>query len=172
MNPRISLLAVVTLALSACGGGSMSDLETYVQQVKEREAAPIEPLPEIKQIDTFVFEPRDRRDPFTLDAQTAEAAVGVAPGGVTLDITRRKEELEQYPLDSIKMVGTLEQDDAVWALVTAPGGVLHRVQVGNYLGTNNGQITRITDTEIELIEIISDGTSQWRERAAAIALSQ
>jgi len=172
MSPRTVLLAVAALALSACGGGSMSDLQAYVEQVKQREAAPIEPLPEIPQIDTFVFEPRDRRDPFALDAQIAEAASGATPGGVTPDLTRRKEELEQYALDALRMVGTLEQEEAIWALVTAPGGVLHRVQVGNYLGTNNGQITRITETGIELIEIISDGTSQWRERAAAIALSQ
>lgn len=172
MNRRTPLLLVALLALTGCGGGDMSDLTGYVEQTKGREPGPIEPLPEIQQIDTFVYEAADRRDPFVLNGQAAEDLPMVAEGEIAPDPLRRKEELEQFPLDSIKMVGTLEQDDAVWGLVTAPGGILHKVRVGNYLGANNGQIIRITAEAIELTEIIPDGTNQWRERQAAIALSQ
>jgi type IV pilus assembly protein PilP len=70
------------------------------------------------------------------------------------------------------MVGTLEQNDTRWGLVTAPDGILHRVRVGNYMGQNNGQITRISPNEIQLTEIISDGQGDWRERESSIALNQ
>lgn len=172
MKPRKYLVLLATLALGACGTGDMTDLQDYVEQVRRREPGPIEPLPEIQQIDTFVYEPADRRDPFAFDPKAIEALPTASSGDLAPDPLRRKEELEQFSLDSIRMVGTLEQEDAVWALVTAPGGTLHRVRVGNYVGNNNGQITRITADVIELTEIFSDGMNQWRERQAAIALSQ
>jgi type IV pilus assembly protein PilP len=166
------MVLLVSLTLAACGSGKMADLEEYVAEVKARDPGPIEPLPEIEQIDTFVFEPGDRRDPFVLDTQTVELAAVDASGGIAPDPLRRKEELEQYSLDSLKMMGTLEQDGTIWGLVKTPEGTLHRVRSGNYLGQNNGQITRITEDAIELTEIVSDGAAEWRERPAAIALSQ
>jgi type IV pilus assembly protein PilP len=162
------------LLIASCGSGKMSDLEEYVEQVKAREPGPIEPLPEIKQVDTFVYEPGDRRNPFVLEGQAADAvpATAAAASGIAPDPLRRKEELEQYALDSLRMTGTLQQDDVIWGLILAPGGTLYRVRVGNYLGQNNGQITRISEGQIELIEIIPDGINNWRERQAAVALSQ
>jgi type IV pilus assembly protein PilP len=128
-------------------------------------------LPEIPQVDTFVYEPGERRDPFVMDDRTAQAAAPRPTGGVTPDPLRRKEELERFSLDSLRMVGTLEQSDTRWGLVLAPDGILHRVQVGNYLGRNNGQITRIAPERIQLTEIVSDGPGVWRERESSIALS-
>ena len=172
MNSRSLFAMLASLALAACGSGRMTDLEEYVQRVKEREPRPIDPLPEIHQIDTFVFDPVSQRDPFVLDQQSVEASTAQIDSGIAPDPLRRKEELEQFPLDSLAMVGTLEQEDAIWALVTTPQKTLYHVRVGNYLGLNNGQITRITEEEIELTEIISDGDGQWRERQAAVALTQ
>lgn len=166
------LASLVSLALAGCGSGNMTDLEEYVQQVNRREPAPIEALPEIKAIDTFVFEPADRRDPFVMAGQVSDTSPSVSTSGIAPNPLRRKEELERFALDALKMVGTLEQDDARWGLVRTADGTLYRVRVGNYVGTNNGQITRITDDGIELTEIVSDGTNEWRERQAAIALSQ
>jgi type IV pilus assembly protein PilP len=150
----------------------MADLQEYAEQVKARKPGPIEPLPEIKQVETFVFEPGDRRDPFVLDEQSVEPVPPRTAGGIAPDPLRRKEELEQYSLDSLRMVGILEQEGTKWGLVVAPGGTLHRVRAGNYMGRNNGQITRVTENNIELIEIVSDGTNEWRERPAAIALRE
>jgi type IV pilus assembly protein PilP len=172
MSARYCVAALASLALSACGSGKMADLEDYVQRVKGREPGPIEPLPEIKQIDTFHYEPGERRDPFVLDRQSIEAVPVPAGSGIAPDPLRRKEELEQFPLDSLTMVGTMVQGDTVWALITTPEHTLLHARVGNYLGLNNGQITRITEEEIELTEIVSDGGGEWRERQAAIALSQ
>ncbi|MGA7981695.1 MAG: pilus assembly protein PilP [Chromatiaceae bacterium] len=172
MKQRYPLFVLTCFMLAACGNGKMADLEQYVQQVKKREPAPIEPLPDVKPIDTFVYEAGERRDPFVMDAQTAEAASTGINSGIQAPEPRRKEELEQFSLDSLKMVGTLEQDDNTWGLVKGPGGTLYRVRVGNYMGMNNGQITRITEDEIELTEIVAEKPGDWRERQAAIALSQ
>jgi type IV pilus assembly protein PilP len=158
--------------LTACGGNGMQDLEDYVAKVRAREPGSIEPLPEIKQVATFLYEPADRRDPFTPDASGEDIMAPARTGGVVPDPLRRKEELERYALDALKMVGTLAQDDTNWALVLTPEGVLHRVRVGNYLGQNNGQITRIDEGQIQLTEIINEGGGEWRERQAAVALKQ
>jgi len=172
MRSRYGLIALLSLSLTACGSGNMADLEDYVRQVKAREPQPIDPLPEIKQVETYVFEPGERRDPFVPDTQSAEAAPLAQVTGIAPDPQRRKEELEQYSLDSLKMVGTLEQDNTVWALIMTPEGTLHRVRSGNYIGQNNGQVTRVTEDGIELMEIVAEGGTEWRERPAAIALSQ
>jgi type IV pilus assembly protein PilP len=171
MSTRSLHVMLVSLTLAACGSYDMTDLEKYAQQVKEREPGPIEPLPEIKRVETFVYAPESTRDPFVLDAQSAE--VSVSPGsGISPDPLRRKEELEQFPLDSLVMVGTLEQRGTVWALVKTPEKSLLHVRVGNYMGMNNGQITHIGDEAIELTEIVPDGGGGWRERQASIALTQ
>ncbi|MEA3277646.1 MAG: pilus assembly protein PilP [Pseudomonadota bacterium] len=171
MSGKAWLAVFGSLTVAGCGGSNMADLEEYAERVKAREPRPIEPLPEMKRIDRFTFEPADRRDPFVIDRQSAEVAA--SPGnGIAPDPLRRKEELEQYSLDSLDMVGTLEQLETTWGLVTAPSGTLYRVRVGNYMGMNNGQITRVTEEKIELTEIFSDGDGDWRERQAAVALSQ
>jgi type IV pilus assembly protein PilP len=173
MSRRAVLSTSAALVFAACGGDDLTDLEDYAERVKAREPMPIAPLPEIRHVDTFVFEPGDRRDPFVADGQRAEpppptfVASGIAP-----DPLRRKEELEQYALDSLRMLGSLQQGDVIWAIVGSPDGVLHRVRVGNYMGTNNGQVTRISEQKIELTEIVPEGAGGWRERKAAIALSQ
>ena len=168
---RLSGLLAAAL-LVACSGGGMQDLEDYVATVRQRPPGPIAPLPEIKPIATFLYDPGDRRDPFASDALVESAALPSAPGGIAPDPLRRKEELEQYPLDSLAMVGTLAQGDTQWALIRTREGVLHYVRVGNYLGQNNGQITRIDEGQVQLTEIVNDGGGEWRERQATVALKQ
>ena len=150
----------------------MDDLQSYVEKVKQRPPGPLEPLPEIPQIDTYVYEPGNRRDPFAMDDRTARAAMPGPGDGIAPDPLRSKEELEQFSLDSLRMVGTLEQHETRWGLVMTPDGILHRVRVGNYLGQNNGQITRISPEGIQLTEIVGDGPGSWRERESSIALKQ
>jgi type IV pilus assembly protein PilP len=171
MRPRrLSALALATI-LAGCGDG-LQDLEDYVAKVRERPPAPIEPLPEPKQIATFLYDPGERRDPFMMDAPSAEAARPSVSGGIAPNPLRRKEELEQYALDSLKMVGTLVQGGATWALILTPEGMLHRVRVGQYLGQNHGQITRIEEGRVQVTEIVNEGGDEWRERQASVALKQ
>lgn len=171
MIRRLLFGICAALSLAACGGSDLSDLEAYVQQVKARKPSPIEPLPEIQQVATFAYEPGNRRDPFVADKRAEASAVN--PGdSLAPDPLRRKEELESFSLDSLRMVGTLEQNQTRWALIRTQDGLLHRVRVGNYLGMNNGQITNIGDDAIQLTEIVSDNPGEWRERPATITLSQ
>jgi len=164
-------LAMVAI-LSACGDGGSQDLEDYVAKVRQRKPAPVEPLPEIKQVATYVYEPGDRRDPFIMDVRGEDLVKATPIGTIAPDPLRRKEELEQYALDSLRMVGTLTQSGANWALVRSPEGVVHKVRVGNYMGQNHGQVVRIDGGQIQITEIVNDGGNEWRERQASVALKQ
>lgn len=173
MSPRSFFALLASLTLTACGSGKLTDLEEYVQQVMAREPGPIDPLPEIRQIDTFVYRPASERDPFVLDRQSTEETTALTGGGIAPNPSRRKEELEQFPLESLAMVGTLTQEGTIWALISTPERILLHVRAGNYLGLNNGRITSITENQIKLTEIVSeDGGGEWRERQATVALSQ
>jgi len=160
---------VVPLLLAGCVNRDMSDLQTFVEEVKSRPAAGIEPIPEIKQVIGFVYTAKNRRDPFTRQEDDAVATEAVLDNGVRPDPNRRKEELEVYSLDSLRMVGTLEQDEQTWGLLKTSDGTIHRVAPGNYIGLNDGRITRISEEKIELIELVPTG-SGFLEKEAAVAL--
>ena len=85
---------------------------------------------------------------------------------------RNREELESFELDSLRMVGTLEDQNTQWGIVRDPGGTVHRVKVGNYMGTNIGKILNIFEDRIELREIIRNPDGRWIEREAALALAE
>ncbi|WP_335582498.1 pilus assembly protein PilP [Candidatus Thiodictyon syntrophicum] len=169
--PVLSAMLLSAL-LAGCGGADQSELEDYVRKVKARDPGAIEPLPEIKQINTYVYEPAERRDPFVVDARGSDQPATAPGNSLAPDPLRRKEELEGFALDALRMVGTLEQNQTKWALIRSPNGILHRVRVGNYLGMNNGQIVSISDESIQLTEIVSEGPGEWRERQATVALTQ
>lgn len=162
---------IVPLLLSGCVNTDMSDLQSYVDEVKNRPASGIEPIPEIKQVVGFVYAAKNRRDPFTPQEDETAATESVLDAGVRPDPNRRKEELESYSLDSLRMVGTLEQDEATWGLVKTSDGTIHRVATGNYLGLNDGKITRISEDQIELIELVPTG-SGFLEKEAGLALGE
>jgi type IV pilus assembly protein PilP len=164
----------VALLLGGCYSSGMGDLDLYVKEVKARKPQPLEPIPEIKHVETFLYVPGGRRDPFEPEAPQKKdtPTTDAGPGsGVAPDPFRRKEDLETVPLDTLRMVGTLRQQDAMWGLIKTKDGIIHRVKVGNYLGDNHGQIMRISEEGLELIEIVPDGKGGYRERRASVALS-
>lgn len=170
---RKTTLVLPILVVTGCMNTSMQDLERYVDGVKARPPGPIEPIPEVEQVETFFYMPAGRNDPFEpQEPQKEKAADEQVPGsGITPDQFRRQEELEAFPLDSIRMRGTLRQQDTMWGLVTTQDGVIHRVKVGNYMGQNHGQIMRISEEKIELTEIVPDGKGGYRERRASLVIS-
>lgn len=179
-RPRFSIVQSIryliplgaAVLMSACTGGEMSDLEDYVNQVKAREKSAIEPLPEIKTVETFVFDPSNLRNPF-VPTETNEEPVEVAgQNGIRPDLVRPREELESYTLDTLRMVGTVTMASNLWGLIQANDGTIHRVRNGNYIGQNHGKIIRILENQIELLEIIPDGPGSWRERQASVKLSE
>lgn len=166
------LLAAALMALLAACGGETRDLEEYIDTVKAKPGGRIEPLPEIRPAPTFAYTPGSRRSPFVAD--TPQQRVSDDPNAVQgPDPNRPREFLEQFPLDTLRMVGTLSMgvQGGGFGLVQTNDGLIHRVTVGNHLGQNYGRILSISDSEIELVEIIPDGLGGFLERPAGIGLS-
>lgn len=148
----------------------MDDLRTYVDDVKARPGGRIEPLPQIQPAPTYVYEPANRRSPFLPDIP--QRRVNVDPSGVQgPDPNRPREFLEQFPLDTLRMVGTLAVRGGNFGLVQGADGLIHRVSIGNHMGQNYGRITSISASEIRLVEIVADGLGGFLERPAALGLS-
>ena len=125
---KYPLMILLGLSVASCANNNMRDLNQYVEQVKAREGGHIEPLPEIKSIETFVYKEDGRRSPFMPMAQGEEEAQRAKTNGLSPDFNRRKEELENYSLDSLSMVGTLEQISTMWALVETKDKTIYRVK--------------------------------------------
>jgi type IV pilus assembly protein PilP len=157
------------LLLGGCGGQPHSDLVSYVNEIKSRQKGRIPPLPEIKPYETFAYSADELRDPFTAFVQEAVAAA--TDSGLRPDMNRRREALEQFPLDALVFSGHLERDTELWALISAPDSMVYRVKVGNYMGSNFGEILEISENRIKLRELISDGSGGWIEREAALSLA-
>lgn len=161
-------IVLASLLSAGCERGGKGELSAYIEQIKSRPAGGIESLPEIAPVDSFIFEPTGRRDPFIMDRQTTAS---VKPdNGLAPDPNRPKEQLESYPLTDLAMVGTLGQDETLWALVRNKDGLIFRAQVGNYIGLNNGQIVEISPDSIRLMEIVADAPGEWRESPQTIPL--
>jgi type IV pilus assembly protein PilP len=156
-------IALLASALAACGG-SQGDLEKWVAEIKARPAPPLDPLPVMQQFETFEYDAQNLRDPFS------ELFNGGEGGGPRPDAGRRKQTLEQFPLDSLDMVGTLGNGRSLVALLMAPDKVTYRVQPGAYLGQSDGRVTAVNEDRIELVELVPDGAGGWLERPATILL--
>jgi len=160
------LLATVGFA-SGCSGNN-DELLAEIEAVKARPGGRIEPLPQIQPQERFIYEAKNLRPPFS----PYSAADASGKGGVRPDATRRREFLERYPLDTLGMVGTIERGGQSYGLIRDPDGLIHQVQSGNHLGQKDGRIVTVSQSEIALIEIISDGMGGFLERPAAVALSE
>lgn len=170
----MSCLVAMTL-LVGCSEDDFSDLTQYISEVKIRPKGTIKPLPEIKMVEPFIFKPEDLRDPFKPIKPTEVIGdnAGTATGsGIRPDTTRRKEELEAFPVETLKMIGTIEMKSVLWGLIRSADGTVYRVQVGNYMGQNYGKVIRISPDKIELMEIIPDKPGTWREQQMSIALAE
>ncbi|TDJ34280.1 MAG: pilus assembly protein PilP [Gammaproteobacteria bacterium] len=169
MMVRVLSLLVLTLVLAACGT-RMRDLDQYVADVKSRTFGQLEPLPEIRPYETFTYDAYDLRDPFTpsssIMAERRPSANGLRP-----NFDRRREPLEAFPLDALRMVGTLERSENQFGLIQDATGLVHRVQPGNYIGQNYGEITSIAENKIQVLEIVADGLGGWMERDAGLNLT-
>ncbi len=159
----------VLLTLAALGGCSseLDDLKSFVRESEKGLPRKIEPLPAVKPFEPFTYEGFDLPDPF--QPRKLSPPKEGAGGGIAPDLNRRKEPLEAFPLEQLKMVGTLSQAKEMYALVRADK-TLYRVKKGNYMGQNFGLITEVTETEIKLKEIVQDSAGDWAERQSVLPL--
>ena len=177
MRPRmlvkITMVIMATLIISACSGDSLSDLRAFVDAEKAKPGGRVAPIPEVKPFESFAYRSAGRKSPFepwSTNIGVAKASNG-AKGGLQPDTNRRREVLESFPLDTLRMVGTLTRGKTQWAIIKAPDGLVYRVTVNNYIGQNYGRITKISNNKVELAEIVPDGLGGWQERQASLVIA-
>lgn len=157
-------LVALLLPLAGCGGNRMTDLQNWVARIKARPGSKIPPAPKPQPYQAYTYDAGQLRSPFIPAA---------APNSnVRPNLHRKKEFLEQFPLDSLKFVGTIDFEGLTYALIQDPNGMVHRVTAGNYMGQNNGRITAIGSDAIRLEEIVPNGRGGWQQRSESLALSQ
>jgi type IV pilus assembly protein PilP len=166
-STRIALLIAAVAALAGCSN-DIDELQARIQEVKSRPGGRIDPLPEVKPYETFNYAAASQRSPF-IQGMPASAT---SPNSVRPDITRPREFLEQFSLDTLRMVGTLKLQGRIYGLIQTQDGLVHRVLPGARVGQSDGRITSIDEGKISLMEIVSDGMGGFIERPAAIALSE
>lgn len=166
---RISITILASLLLIGCAEHQMDDLRRFVDNVHKDKKPRVDPLPRIKPYETFTYTASKLTDPF-FAGNLAQSQPTAPNSGLSPDRTRRKEPLEQFPLDSLSMVGTLSRGDTTWAVIRAPDDTVHRAQNGNYLGQNHGKIDKITSSKLFVNELVPGGNNNWVERESSIAI--
>ncbi|HEX5459592.1 MAG TPA: pilus assembly protein PilP [Steroidobacteraceae bacterium] len=158
------LACAAVIGLAGCTSAD-DDLQQFIQQTEQQPGGHVEPLPEVKPYETFVYDDQGLRSPFVPSQATGF-------NSVRPDAKRPREFLEQFSLDTLKMVGTLRIAGGMYGLVQTKDGIVHRVTVGNYMGQNDGRITDISPSKIDVTEIVPDGLGGYMKRPAALGLSQ
>ena len=168
INRIILILPFIVLTATGCSK-DVADLQNFIGETKASGVGSVRPIPQFKPYQNFTYSAEELRDPFMANVIITEDP-GIAKNSLHPETDRPKQHLEIFPLDTLSMVGTLEQSENTWALIKDPQNVVHRVRIGNYMGQNEGRITKITETKIYLVEIVPDGIGGYIEHDASIAI--
>jgi type IV pilus assembly protein PilP len=168
MMRRAAMMLAMGAALGGCGGESHQDLRAWMADQGKGARGKLDPVPQIKPYEPFAYNAFELPDPFK--PRKIEASKGnskLAP-----DLARRREPLESFPIESLTMVGTLEQNKAIYALIRTPERDIYQVRSGNYLGQDFGVIVGISEADVKLRELVQDGAGDWTERTSSLQLQQ
>lgn len=167
------LAIAMSVGLAGCGDDGLEEVRQWMDEIKQQTKVNVPKLSEPKKFLPFTYTARDNLDPYNPSKLAIALAKAKSNSSSALkpDMDRRREALESYPLDTLKMVGTLQRPGINYALVLADRTVFH-LKVGNYIGQNFGMITNITETEVELKEIVQDASGEWVERQAKLELQE
>ncbi len=169
---RVALSLMVVSLLTACGDGGVTEIKQWMAEVKRDTKVSIPKLSPPKKFIPFVYEEKDSVDPFNPSKlAVAFAKLQANSKGIRPDLDRRREPLEAFPLDTLKMVGTLQKPGMSYALIQGDK-TLFQVKIGNYMGQNLGIVTNITENAVELKEVIQDASGEWVERKAKLELQE
>ncbi|MGH8715792.1 MAG: pilus assembly protein PilP [Burkholderiales bacterium] len=166
MNRNIFILLLGFL-LAACSE-EFQDIKDFIKESDKGLRGRVEPLPEVKPYEPFIYNAFDLPDPFK--PRKTEPVKGAGASKLQPDLNRRKEALEAYPLENLRMVGTLERSKVIYALIKSPDNNLYRVKNGNYMGQNFGLITNVTESSLKLKELVQDSAGDWAERESNLQL--
>lgn len=172
--------AILVLAagsvLAGCGASGREELQEWMTEQRNTTRPRITPIPEPKHFVPQAYSQEGATEPFSnqkltqaLKRESSQATANAAL--IAPELARRKEALEAYPLDSMAMVGSLIKEGQPVALVKVDN-LLYQVRMGNYLGQNYGRITKISETEVGLREIVQDAAGEWIERTATLQLQE
>ena len=172
----IILVSLPLLGMAGCMSDGNEELEQLMTEQRNQTKAQVTPIPAPKKFVPQEYVPDPGADPFgsgrLLQAFRKESGKATANAAlVAPELSRRKEPLESMPLDSIKMVGSLNKGGQLVAIVKVDN-LLHQVRAGNYLGPNYGRIMKVSETELVLREIVQDAAGEWIERAATLQLQE
>ena len=165
---RRALILVCVAALAGCGEAEQEDIQVWMDQQAKGMRGAVKPLPEIKPLSVVQYEGELAVDPFRKGRMDVERRSSSA---LQPDLDRRKEPLEAYALESLRMVGVLSQGSNTHALVLA-GNNLHQVRIGNYMGQNFGVVTAISEADLTLKELVEDVHGDWVERISTLTLQE
>jgi len=170
---RAAFVLAVPCALLVAGCEThQSELQAWMDETRRNTPVRVERLPAPKSFEPYHYQGRDETDPFSLAKLRVSAVEAERAGGrLTPDLSRRREALEAFPLDNLKLVGNLRQGNANVALLQTETTV-HQVRVGNYVGQNFGRITKISETEVSVKELVQDAAGDWVERNTALRLQE
>ncbi|MBC7414772.1 MAG: pilus assembly protein PilP [Herminiimonas sp.] len=169
---RLVSLAVAAVLLNGCSDSGI-ELQQWMQETKQQTKINIPKLSEPKKFIPFLYDAKRSVDPYN-PAKLAVALARAQSNSSSLlkpDMERRREPLESFPLDTLKMVGTLEKPGLVYALLQVDKSIF-QAKVGNYIGQNFGMVTKVTDTGVEVKEIVQDASGDWVERQAKLELQE
>lgn len=170
---KLIAFSVSVLSLSGCNYGAPdSDLSAYVQSVKQRPAGPIDPVPAFRPYESFSYGAMLKRSPFDRPVVELQQLLRAAGKKIEPDLNREREHLENFPVGALAMVGTIKKDGVLWGLVSDGQGGVHRIRQGNYLGRNHGRVVTVAQSQLEFIEIISDGLDGWVERPRSLRIEE
>ena len=170
MRASHSLLLAVLL-LAGCGGEEFQDLRDFVKNAGADMRGKIEPPPDVKPYEPFTYE-NDTSLPDPFKPRKPDARNSNRTGQNQPNLNRPKEELEDFPLESLKMVGYLFQKKIGHAVIRSAEGKIYRVKAGNYMGLNFGQVTSVTETEVKIKEMVQDSVGDWSERESSLQLAE
>lgn len=163
------MMIFASLLLAGCGGEEFQDLRDFVKNAGADMRGKVEPPPEISPYEPFSYDNSTAiQDPFK--PRKADLKNASHSGINQPNLERPKEELEEFPLESLRMVGYLQQSNMGYAVIRSSDGKLHRVKAGNYVGLNFGQIISVTDTEMKIKEMVQDSAGDWSERESSLQL--
>jgi type IV pilus assembly protein PilP len=174
--PRITHLIICStllIGMVGCGDGGVQEVKQWMDETRQQTKVSIPKLSEPKKFTPFAYADKDNIDPFNPNKLAVAFAKlqSKSTSALAPDMDRRREPLESYPLDSLKMVGTLQKTGLSYALILADKTV-YQAKVGNYIGQNFGMVTQISETEVELKEVIQDASGEWVERKAKLELQE